>query len=96
MAAPEQLATKEELEARIQKELFGDFTYALVGCVAAIPLSRHVPYKFRFTPLLVLGAVGSLIDFTQGEKRAEPFRRRLEEIKARDDAGGSSSSSSLQ
>ena len=74
--------TKAELEEAIQKELWGNFAGAIVGGLASIPLSRHVPHQHRFVPLLVLGAVGSLVDFQLGQKRAEPYKQRLEELRA--------------
>lgn len=74
--------TKAELVERANKELWGQWTYALVGAIASVPLSRHVPRAQRFYPLLVLGAVGSLADFAAGQKRAEPFKTRIDELDA--------------
>lgn len=74
--------SRSELNDRVQKELWGQWTYAVVGAIASVPLSRHLPRAQRFVPLLVLGAIGSLADFKTGQKRAEPYQRRLEELDA--------------
>ena len=75
-----------ELQERIQAELWGssvaDFRYTIVALVASVPASRYVPAKQRFLPLLVLGAVGSLADYFEGQRRAEPFKRALDALQS--------------
>lgn len=77
--------TASELSERIQTELWGSspvhFKYTLGALVVAVPASRLVPYKQRYLPLLVLGAIGSLADFAAGQRRAEPFQRALVALK---------------
>ena len=70
------------LEARIQSELFSSYYFALGGCALAVPLSRYVPSKARFAPLVVLGVTGSLLDFVAGQRRAEPFQQRKLQLEA--------------
>ena len=81
-----ELMTKQELEQKLNQEIFSSYTYTIVGCAAAIPLARHVPPNLRFAPLLVLGAVGSLLDFQAGQKQAEPYKRRLDQLLAQEEA----------
>ena len=75
---------KDSLEAAIASELFGlqSFAFTALGCLASIPLARYAPPAYRFTPLLVLGATGSLLDWTSAQRRAEPLQRRLAELTA--------------
>ena len=73
--------TRSEVTRALASYPLAGFRWTLLLSTLSVPAGlRLVPPQHRFTPLLVMGTIGGLIDFGEDVHIFSPLRRRLEEL----------------